>query len=306
MLVGEPFGAKSAVLEVLRDGMTKLFEDGVEGYDKTIARIINPKSITMGQLFGQFDPVSHEVGTQCGTKSPLFVSWFCRQHLLYCCFAVSYTCLEVNIYKVLHLKYFRIWNNKKVISFNIHWKMYNSYWVCLILTLDEWNGDMIVIIIPELDLLNIPVIVLNVLLYSSGQMVLLPTHSESLRRQTPPTGSGWYSTGRLTRCGLRTWTPCWTTTRNSVWWVEKIIQMSNVMSLIFETMDLSQASVWLNSLNSGCNLHTTATHTQISHWAWLCTLSSEVWSGAWHHTLSIALSMTLDTEHIFQYYIHWV
>ncbi|XP_041350374.1 dynein heavy chain 12, axonemal-like isoform X3 [Gigantopelta aegis] len=60
MLVGEPFGAKSAVLEVLRDGMTKLFEDGVEGYDKTIARIINPKSITMGQLFGQFDPVSHE------------------------------------------------------------------------------------------------------------------------------------------------------------------------------------------------------------------------------------------------------
>ena len=68
MLVGEPFGAKSAVLEVLRDGMTKLFEDGVEGYDKTIARIINPKSITMGQLFGQFDPVSHEVGTQCVTK----------------------------------------------------------------------------------------------------------------------------------------------------------------------------------------------------------------------------------------------
>nr|KAG5708500.1 hypothetical protein BaRGS_026227 [Batillaria attramentaria] len=60
MLVGEPFGSKSKVLEVLQGGMTLLNEEGEEEYERVINRIINPKSITMGQLFGQFDPVSHE------------------------------------------------------------------------------------------------------------------------------------------------------------------------------------------------------------------------------------------------------
>ncbi|XP_029642789.1 dynein heavy chain 12, axonemal-like isoform X2 [Octopus sinensis] len=60
MIVGLPFGGKTKVLEVLSEGMTKLNEQGCEDYEKVIYRIINPKSITMGQLFGQFDPVSHE------------------------------------------------------------------------------------------------------------------------------------------------------------------------------------------------------------------------------------------------------
>lgn len=61
MLVGEPFGGKTKVLETLQGGMTMLCNEGEEEYERVITRIINPKSITMGQLFGQFDPVSHEV-----------------------------------------------------------------------------------------------------------------------------------------------------------------------------------------------------------------------------------------------------
>ena len=61
MIVGLPLGGKTKVLEVLSEGMTELQEKGYEDYEKVIYRIINPKSITMGQLFGQFDPVSHEV-----------------------------------------------------------------------------------------------------------------------------------------------------------------------------------------------------------------------------------------------------
>ncbi|XP_069101059.1 dynein axonemal heavy chain 12-like isoform X1 [Argopecten irradians] len=60
MLVGEPFGCKTKVIETLSEGMTLLFDQGVEEYNKVFYRVINPKAITMGQLYGQFDPVSHE------------------------------------------------------------------------------------------------------------------------------------------------------------------------------------------------------------------------------------------------------
>ena len=61
MLVGEPFGGKTSVLKVLAESMGDLCVAGVENYDKVIYKIVNPKAITMGQLYGQFDPVSHEV-----------------------------------------------------------------------------------------------------------------------------------------------------------------------------------------------------------------------------------------------------
>ncbi|CAH8298254.1 unnamed protein product [Schistosoma turkestanicum] len=61
MLVGEPFGSKTTVLHTLATVMTRLNENGHDEYEKVIYRTINPKSITMGQLFGEFDPISHEV-----------------------------------------------------------------------------------------------------------------------------------------------------------------------------------------------------------------------------------------------------
>uniref|UniRef100_A0A3B3UAK3 Dynein axonemal heavy chain 12 n=1 Tax=Poecilia latipinna TaxID=48699 RepID=A0A3B3UAK3_9TELE len=60
MLVGEPFAGKTKVLHVLADTLTMMNEKGHEGEEKVIFRTLNPKSITMGQLFGQFDLVSHE------------------------------------------------------------------------------------------------------------------------------------------------------------------------------------------------------------------------------------------------------
>ncbi|XP_064633435.1 dynein axonemal heavy chain 12-like isoform X2 [Lineus longissimus] len=61
MLVGEPFGSKTSVIHVLAEAMTLLNEEGHdEEYEKVLYKTINPKAITMGQLFGQFDPVSHE------------------------------------------------------------------------------------------------------------------------------------------------------------------------------------------------------------------------------------------------------
>uniref|UniRef100_A0A3B5KNF2 Dynein axonemal heavy chain 12 n=1 Tax=Takifugu rubripes TaxID=31033 RepID=A0A3B5KNF2_TAKRU len=60
MLVGEPFAGKTKVLHVLAETMTLMNKRGHTDKEKVIFMTLNPKSITMGQLFGQFDPFSHK------------------------------------------------------------------------------------------------------------------------------------------------------------------------------------------------------------------------------------------------------
>ncbi|TMW55097.1 hypothetical protein Poli38472_013859 [Pythium oligandrum] len=62
MVVGMPFSGKTCSWRVLSDVLTYLHEQFPEDSRWTDVQIavINPKSVTMGQLYGQFDAVSHE------------------------------------------------------------------------------------------------------------------------------------------------------------------------------------------------------------------------------------------------------
>ncbi|KXS11241.1 hypothetical protein M427DRAFT_505508 [Gonapodya prolifera JEL478] len=57
MLVGEPWSGKTTAYRVLKSALADLVEKGELRAD---FQVINPKSITMGQLYGEFDPVTHE------------------------------------------------------------------------------------------------------------------------------------------------------------------------------------------------------------------------------------------------------
>ena len=60
MLVGPTGGGKTSNYLVLQHAMSALAHKGKPGYFKVNTQILNPKSITMDQLYGAFSESTHE------------------------------------------------------------------------------------------------------------------------------------------------------------------------------------------------------------------------------------------------------
>jgi dynein heavy chain len=60
MIVGDPFAGKTAAYKVLQGALTDINKIDPDHEAKVILQCLNPKSITMGQLYGQFDQITHE------------------------------------------------------------------------------------------------------------------------------------------------------------------------------------------------------------------------------------------------------
>ena len=59
MLVGESFSMKTASYKVLQAALGDMHDAG-QGEYHTQVSVLNPKAVTMGQLYGQDDPISKE------------------------------------------------------------------------------------------------------------------------------------------------------------------------------------------------------------------------------------------------------
>jgi dynein heavy chain len=62
MVVGSPFAGKTSAWRALQSSLSALHSAHPEDmrWSKVSVSVMNPKSITMGQLYGQFDPTTHE------------------------------------------------------------------------------------------------------------------------------------------------------------------------------------------------------------------------------------------------------
>ncbi|XP_052747070.1 dynein axonemal heavy chain 12 [Bicyclus anynana] len=60
MLVGDPFSGKSMTLKILSEALTLMEEKEQPGGVECTYKVLNPKAVTMGQLYGAFDPISYE------------------------------------------------------------------------------------------------------------------------------------------------------------------------------------------------------------------------------------------------------
>ncbi len=67
MVVGLPFSAKSSALAVLAGALGDLAAEGKIGalFNPVDMRIINPKAVTMGQLYGETDKATQEWKVGC-------------------------------------------------------------------------------------------------------------------------------------------------------------------------------------------------------------------------------------------------
>jgi dynein heavy chain len=60
MIVGMPFAAKTSAYRVLARALSIMAERGSDGQVKVNTPALNPKSVPIGRLYGEFDPISHE------------------------------------------------------------------------------------------------------------------------------------------------------------------------------------------------------------------------------------------------------